>query len=152
MEIIKNLKTYIGITVAALAVLVAVAGVPGVTEAAANRPGLSVPMCESGGHIAMYWHTQANAEAPDGWRVERRHRGSNGPETRTWNFNGTDSDYLQTFSDDYWDWTDQTASSSQSYTYRVRALDSDSSFVEGRKWSRRAPEYCGTYGDPDPGQ
>ena len=155
MNTIKKLKTHIGITIAALAVLLAVAGIPSVTEAAANeKPGLSVPMYESSGRIAMYWHTKdsVQASAPDGWRVERRHRGSNGNETRTWNFNGTASDNLQTFSDDYWDWTDRTASSSQSYTYRVRTINSDSSFVNGRKWSRRAPEYCGTYGDRDPNQ
>ncbi len=145
MNIIKNLKTYIGMTVAALAMIVAAAGFSGVTEAALNdQPGLSVPMCESGGNIAIYWHTKdnGNAAAPDGWRVEHRHRSSNGWETRTWNFNGTASDNLQIFSDRYWDWTDQTASRSQKYTYRVRALNSDESFTNGREWSRRAPEYC----------
>ena len=67
MHIIKNLKTYLGMTVAALAVLVAVGGFQGTAEAGSNQPGLSLPYCESGsksGQISMYWHTRNGGERP----------------------------------------------------------------------------------------
>ena len=135
VNIIKNLKTYIGMTVVTLAVLVAVGGFQGTAEAGSDQPGLSLPYCESGsksGQISMYWHTRngANADTPDGWRVERRYRIPGQWVTKTWNFTGAEADALQTFGPRYWDWTDTSASTDQRYSYRVRALDSDGSRLD----------------------
>ena len=45
----------------------------------------------------------------------------------------------------YWTWVDRTRSLNVSYTYRVRAINSDGSYsyMTGREWSRRAPVSCG---------
>ena len=111
--------------------------------AASEQPGISVPFCESNG-IFMYWHTEngGRADAPDGWRVERRHWTNSGDVTQTWEFIGTDADALQVYSDKYWDWKDRSRSRNVSYTYRVRAINSDGTDMEGRESSRRAPVSC----------
>ena len=108
-----------------------------------ERPGISLPYCESNG-ISMYWHTQngGNAPSPDGWRVERRNYVNGMYDTRTWVFKGSTSDALQTFSDKYWDWKDTTRSKGIRYTYRVRAINADSTDMAGREWSRRARASC----------
>ena len=151
MNIIKNLKTYIGMTVATLAMLVAVGGFQGTAEAGSDQPGLSLPYCESGsksGQISMYWHTRnyGNADAPDGWQVERTQLNPGQPldqvVTKTFNFIGDDADALQTYGPRYWDWTDTSANTADRYRYRVRALDSDGSFMSGRIWSTRISEHC----------
>ena len=146
MKNLKKFKTYIGITVAMLAMFAVIADTPATAEAAPpEQPGLSVPMCESGGRISMYWHTEHSgaASAPAGWRVERWHWDSNYDlQERAWEFIGADSDHLQTYSDEYWDWVDTTASRDLDYTYRVIALDENGDFANGRAYSRRAPEFC----------
>ena len=128
-------------------------GTQTVMAAPNEQPGISVPFCESNG-IFMYWHTEngGRADAPDGWRVERRHwvggpdnladNIEDGFKTKTWEFIGTDADALQVYSDKYWDWKDRSRSRNVSYTYRVRAINSDSTNMAGRDWSRRAPVRC----------
>ena len=115
----------------------------GTAEAQLNKPGISVPWC-SGSRIMMYWHTQntGDASAPAGWRVERRGFQDGAFVTRSWDFLGSAADGLQTFNSRYWDWTDSSASQNVSYTYRVRALNTDGSEMSGRNWSRRAGVYC----------
>ncbi len=109
-----------------------------------KQPGLSIPVCEANG-IVIFWHAATVFEdepPPYGWRVERR-RSSNGAWTTTrFDFLGAQSDALQTYSDEYWDWTDATRRSGVDYTYRVHALDNDGELMEGRTWSRRAPVLC----------
>ena len=63
-----------------------------------KQPGISVPKRQSNG-VSMFWQTRESgeAEAPDGWKVERRHRGSTGWVVRTFIFIGVDADVLQTF-------------------------------------------------------
>ncbi len=108
-----------------------------------SQPGISAPRCEHSG-ISLYWHTnnEGDAPAPDGWIVERRHDVGGSWSTRSWQFIGSDADALQTTGSDYWDWLDHTSSRNVSYTYRVRAINSDGSYMSGREWSRRAPVRC----------
>ena len=96
----------------------------------------------------MFWHTRyrARADAPEGWQVERRHWESGQWVVRTFTFIGAQADALQTHSDQYWDWVDTSAEKDVDYTYRVRAINTDGSDVEGRVWSRRAPLECCTPG------
>ena len=108
-----------------------------------QTPGLSVPYCESNG-IFMYWHTEnyGNATAPDGWRIERRYRDNHEWVTKSWEFTGAQSDALQVYSDRYWDWKDRSRVLGVRYTYRVRAIDSDSTYTAGRDWSSRVLVSC----------
>ena len=105
-----------------------------------NQPGISVPR-RQGNEVSMFWHTRdrGQADAPDGWKVERRHWDSEGWGVETFTFTGADADALQTFNEQYWDWVDTTADQSVAYTYRVRAINSDGSDMSDRVWSRRAP-------------
>lgn len=88
----------------------------------------------------MFWHTrnQSEAEAPEGWKIERRHVDSGAWVVRTFTFIAADADVLQTHSDEYWDWMDTSAEYGVQYTYRVRALNADGFEMDGRVWSRRA--------------
>ncbi len=105
-----------------------------------DRPGMSLLWHENSG-VAMYWHTKngGQAEAPDGWKLERRHWGSDGWVVKTFTFIGGEADALQIHNDKYWDFVDITAKRDVSYTYRVRAINADGSDTEGRFWSIRAP-------------
>ena len=133
---------------------------PGVTEGAINQtvvsfterkltdyaeqPGISVPMCKPNG-IFIFWHSAPEFEddpPPYGWRVERRHRSNGSWSTTRFDFLGAESDVIQTFNDEYWDWTDSSRRSGVDYTYRVRPLDNNGELLEGRMWSRRAPVIC----------
>ena len=104
------------------------------------QPGLSISMGQDNG-VSMFWHTmnRGQANAPDGWKVERRHWDSEGWVVRTFTFIGAEADALQTFNEQYWDWVDTTADQGVAYTYRVRAIKADGSDMDGRVWSRRAP-------------
>ena len=109
-----------------------------------ERPGISEPECESNG-ISFFWHVATDFDdqpPPYGWRVERRHLSDGEWTTTRFDFLGAESDALQTFSDEYWDWTDTTRRRGVDYTYRVHALDNSGEPLGGRNWSRRAPEYC----------
>ena len=109
-----------------------------------ERPGISVPKCESNG-ISIFWHSGAEFQddpPPYGWRVERRHFSDEEWVTTRFDFLGAASDALQTFSDEYWDWTDTTRRLGVDYTYRVHPLDENAQLMEGRNWSRRAPVPC----------
>ena len=110
-----------------------------------DQPGISIPRCEGNG-ISIFWHTRnrARAEAPEGWKVERRHWDSAQWEwaVRTFEFIGADADALQTVNEDYWDWVDTSAEANVDYTYRVRAINADGTDMDGRVWSRRAPVEC----------
>ena len=108
-----------------------------------DRPGMSIPSCENNG-IAFFWHTKngGKAEAPDGWKLERRHRAPHDWVVETLTFSGAAADALQTQSDQYWDWTDTTADRGVMYTYRVRAIDADGSDMADRIWSGRALVQC----------
>ena len=118
-------------------------GTQTVMAAPKEQPGISVPFCESNG-IFMYWHTEnmGTAGAPDGWRVERRNWANRNWVSKSWEFTGAQADALQVYSDRYWDWEDTSRSRNVSYTYRVRAINSDSTNMAGRTWSRRAPVRC----------
>ena len=121
--------------------------------ASLEQPGISIPRCQSDG-IFMYWHTEnrGRAGAPDGWLVERRHwvGGRDNPadnikdgyKTKSWGFIGADANALQVYSNKYWDWKDTSRSRNVKYTYRVRAINSDSNYMSNREWSRRAPVRC----------
>ena len=159
MRKLLEISTFLGLVALSVALLVTVSNTnPVAVEAANNQPGLSYPWCESNG-VSMYWHTKngGNAEAPDGWTVERRNRtesqwsGEGDGEgdwvegdwdTKSWSFIGSDADALQTFSDDYWDWVDTSASEDVTYTYRVRAVDSNGSPATNREWSSRMRSRC----------
>ena len=113
-------------------------------SASRERPGISVPRCESNG-ISIFWHAGADFQddpPPYGWRVERRHFSDEEWVTTRFDFLGAASDALQTYSDEYWDWTDATRRRGVDYTYRVHALDNSGELLEGRMWSRRAPVPC----------
>ena len=133
---------------------------PGVTEGPINetvvslterkltdyteKPGISEPMCKTNG-IFIFWHVAIKFEddpPPYGWRVERRHFSNGAWTTSRFDFLGAESDALQTFNDEYWDWTDTTRWSGVDYTYRVRPFDNNGELMEGRMWSRRAPVLC----------
>ena len=133
---------------------------PGVTEGPINetvvsltgrkltdyteKPGISVPICKPNG-IFVFWHVAIKFEddpPPYGWRVERRHRSNEGWTTTRFDFLGAESDALQTFNDEYWDWTDISRRSGVDYTYRLRPLDNNGELMDERMWSRRAPVLC----------
>ncbi len=116
-------------------------------EGPLNQPGISVPQCLCD-EVGIYWHTKdrGSAPAPDGWKVERRHRESEQWITETFTFIGGDADALQTFNEVYWDWFDKDAEPRIDYTYRVRAINADGSDMVDRVWSRRAPVLCETLG------
>ena len=108
-----------------------------------DQPGMSVPRCSDDG-VSMFWHTRnrSKAQAPEGWKVERRHWDSGEWVVQTFTFIGPEADALQTHSEEYWDWLDTSAEGNVNYTYRVRAINADGSDVDGRVWSRRAPVEC----------
>ena len=108
-----------------------------------DRPGISVPRCEDNG-VSMFWHTRnrGDAQAPEGWNVERIYWNSGNWVVRTFTFIGADADALQTHNEKYWDWVDTSAEDKVEYTYRVRAINADGSDMDGRVWSRRAPVEC----------
>ena len=109
-----------------------------------KQPGISVPRCESSG-IFVFWRAGIEFDGdppPHGWRVERRHRSNKEWITARFDFLGPASDALQTYSDEYWDWTDTTRRLGVDYTYRVHALDNNGELLEGRNWSRRAEALC----------
>ena len=109
-----------------------------------EKPGISEPICKPNG-IFIFWHGAIKFEddpPPYGWRVERRHSSNGAWITTRFDFLGAQSDALQTFNDEYWDWTDTTRRSGVDYTYRVHALDNHGELMEGRMWSRRAPVLC----------
>ena len=132
---------------------------PGVTEGAINetvvtiterkiadteRPGISIPRCEANG-VLMFWQAATALDSdppPHGWRVERRHWSNEEWITARFDFLGAEAHALQTYSDEYWDWTDSTRQFGVDYTYRAHALDSDGELMEGRVWSRRAEALC----------
>ena len=103
------------------------------------QPGISVPTGQDNG-ISMFWHARNSSqdEAPGGWKVERRHLGPEGWVVKTFTFAGKQAEALQTHNEEYWDWVDTTAEWGVDYTYRVKAIHSDGSDIEGRVWSRRA--------------
>ena len=103
-----------------------------------DQPGISIPRYQDDG-VSMFWHTGHGREAPEGWKIERRHRDSGEWVVRTFTFIGEDAGALQTFSEVYWDWVDTSAQRNVEYTYRVKAINADASDVDGRVWSRRAP-------------
>ena len=105
-----------------------------------DQPGISVPSRQDN-EVSMFWHTRTRgeAEAPEGWKVQRRHRDSGEWVVRTFTFIGADADALQTFNEKYWDWVDTSAEGNVEYTYRVRPINADGSDMDGRGWSRRAP-------------
>ena len=115
-----------------------------------GRPGISIPRLDEGKGVSMFWHTsnRGRADAPEGWKVERRHWDYDSGEwvVRTFTFIGAEADALQTYSEDYWDWVDTSAGVKEEYTYRVRAINADGSDMDGRVWSRRAPVECGCPG------
>ena len=117
-----------------------------------DQPGISVPRCQDNG-ISIFWHARnrGEAEAPEGWKVERRHWDSGEWVVRTFTFIGADSDALQTFNDKFWDWVDTSAEDNVQYTYRVRAINADGSDMDGRVWSRRAPVECSADPSVQPG-
>ena len=95
--------------------------------------GLSVPQCRSNG-ISMYWQVAPDYQSqqnPHGWRVDGR-RTSAGVATTLIDFLGPDADVLQTYSDQYWDWTDTTARRGIKYNYRVHALDNNGDLMTNR--------------------
>ena len=105
-----------------------------------NPPGISEPGCVNNG-VSMFWHTAdcGDAEAPDGWKIERWNQDSDGSWiAQTFTFIGTDADALQTVDEKYWDWVDTSGANNVDCTYRVRALNADGSDLDGRVWSRRA--------------
>ena len=108
-----------------------------------QRPGISVPSCRGNG-VFFFWHTgnRGEAEAPEGWKIERRQRDSEGWVVRTFSFIGPQADTLRTDSEEYWEWVDESAKVNVRYTYRVRAINADGSDLDGRFWSRRAPAEC----------
>ena len=108
-----------------------------------DQPGISVPRWQDNG-IFIYWHTKNRgaAEAPEGWKIERRHQDSGEWVVRTFTFIGADADALQTYNEKFWDWVDDSAECGVEYTYRVRAINADGSDMDGRFWSRRAPVEC----------
>lgn len=131
----------VGIAAAILIALTTAAIFPVTASAdSLDEPGISIPRYQGNG-VAMFWHTKdrGDAEAPDGWKVERRHRASGDWVVSTFILKGKDADALQTHGHRYWDWVDTTAHPDVSYTYRVRAINADGSDMAGRTWSRRAP-------------
>ena len=109
-----------------------------------EKPGISVPMCKPNG-IFIYWYIALKFEddpPPYGWRVERRHLSNEGWITTRFDFLGAESDALQTFNHEYWDWIDTSRRSEVDYTYRVRSLDNNGELMDERMWSRRAPVLC----------
>ena len=109
-----------------------------------DQPGISVPRCQDNG-VSMFWHTRnsGEADAPDGWKVERSHQDSEGNWiVQTFTFIGADADALQTVREDYWDWVDTSADRHVDYNYRVRAINADGSDAAGRIWSRHASTIC----------
>ena len=116
-----------------------------------GMPGISIPRLDEGKGVSMYWHTRnrGRAEAPEGWKVERRHWDYDSGEwvVRTFTFIGAEADALQTYSEDYWNWVDASADVKVEYTYRVRTINADGFDLDGRVWSRRAPVECGCPGE-----
>ena len=108
-----------------------------------DQPGMSVPRCQDNG-VSMFWHTRnrGRAEAPEGWKIERRHWDSENWVVQTFTFIGAEAAALQTHSEEYWDWVDTSAGENVDYTYRVRAINADGSDKDGRIWSQRAPVQC----------
>ena len=109
-----------------------------------EQPGISKLACKSNG-ISIFWHVGidfGDQPPPYGWRVERRHLSDGEWITTRFDFLGAASDALQTYSDEYWDWTDATRRPGVDYTYRFHALDGDGELMEGRTWSRRAMALC----------
>ena len=139
---------YAGLAGIAAAILITIAGAAIARDASANalldRAELGMVLCDSAG-VSMSWSTERDgqAAAPDGWKVERSHRNSEGnPVVQTFTFIGDDADALLTSNQEYWDWVDTSADRDVRYTYRVRAINADGSDADGRSWSRNALVEC----------
>ena len=106
-----------------------------------GRPDFNA-FCAEGGN-PMYWNAghDDNGVLPDpaGWQVERfRHNQL----TYTVTFMGDDARDLQTYSNDWWDWTDtQAATGALTYTYQVTALDENQDEIPGRQ-SAKVDAWC----------
>ena len=124
------------------------------TQASANymeEPGISIPTCTPDG-ISMYWHTENGGKAPppEGWKLERRHQQDGEDVTTPRTFVGPEADALRSVEDRYWDWTDTRTVAGTRYTYRVRAINEDKTYMAGRAWSRRAEVICEKQENPTP--
>ena len=111
---------------------------------AADEPGISLPVCQDNG-IAMLWRTSHNGHraTPDGWKIERTPLDSEGTDVvQIFTFTGADADALLTPDDHYWEWVDSSADRNAAYTYRVRAINTDGSDMDGRIWSRSVSPNC----------
>ena len=108
-----------------------------------ERLGISMPSCQDNG-VFFFWQTgnHGEAEAPEGWKIERRHQDSERWVVRTFSFTGSQADALQTYGEEYWDWVDASVEGNLRYTYRVRTINADGSDLDGRVWSRRASAEC----------
>ena len=139
------------------AVIITAAGTAVIPRAAwANShdpPKLTAVFCHSDGNI-MLWRTgnDGQVEAPEGWKVERTHRSSQGNSfVQTFTFTAAEADDLLTFNQDGWLWTDTSADRNLPYTYRVRATNADGSDMDGRTWSRSFAVDCFADASEEPG-
>ncbi len=140
VETIKKSPALAALT--ALAVAAALVTMTGTPEASAHdgewwhdhRPQFNAG-CGSDGGRWMYWSAGEDENHntladPPGWIVERF---IDGQVAAHFKFMGDDAEDLQTYSQDWWDWTDQAGAPVLNYTYQVTALDENQDRIPGRQ-------------------
>ena len=118
MKLLSARNGHVPITAIWLGAAVAILTTPLVTAATSptasannfDRADIEIAHCETDGvHLSWRTENEGQAAAPDGWKVERIHRDSEGNRVaQTFTFIGDDADALVTSDRDYWDWTDDS--------------------------------------------
>ena len=108
-----------------------------------EQPGISTPVCEDD-QLVLFWRTEngGQAAAPEGWELERTSHNSNGDRELTFFFIGAGADVYLTSDGRFWRWVDPNIERNLRYTYRLRAINADKTYTEGRDWSRSTSSAC----------
>ena len=144
IETTRKSPTVVALAVLAMALAAVLVTMTGAPEASAHdgeswhdhRPQLNAG-CDSNGDRWMYWSAGEDQNHnplpdPEGWIVERFIHGHMAASFR---FMGDDAEALQTYSQDWWDWTDDMGPL-MNYTYQVTALDENRDRIPGRQTAK----------------
>ena len=135
---------WVGIAAAVVAILTGTAAAPRIVSAnQVDPPNRPIVFCDDD-VMGVLWSTgnDGEAEAPEGWKIERRRWNSGSWIVQTFTVLGDQAHAILTPNRDSWLWEDGSIDPNSPYTYRVRAINADGSDTEGRTWSERGLSDC----------